>query len=110
MKTAIFSNGYTDVYKGNRDVKAAWAVIEIATGKVVDSGHSLTKAAAEKTARTSIPRARMLPTGWREYKNTPAGIRCAKASGFNRPGDMEREYKRLNAEKAAQYKIEVVSL
>lgn len=51
MKTATFSNGYTDTYKGDRNVTAAWMVIDRKTGKVVGSGHSLDKARAEKTAQ-----------------------------------------------------------
>ena len=108
--TATFSNGHTDTYKGHRDVKAAWAVIERATGKVIDSGHSLTVRAAEKTARTSVPRATMLPTGWRDHKNTIAGHRLAKREGYRSPREMEQDYKRQNAEKAKLYAVEVVAL
>jgi hypothetical protein len=48
--TATFSNGYTDTYKGNRPVKAAWAIIDRNTGKVLHSGHSLDVIKARKTA------------------------------------------------------------
>lgn len=50
MKKAVFSNGFVDTYKGNRDVKAAWMIFDIASGKKIASGHSLTKEAAEKTS------------------------------------------------------------
>lgn len=50
-KTAIFSNGFKDEYKGKRDVKAAWMIVEIETGDVVASGHSLTMKAAESTSK-----------------------------------------------------------
>jgi hypothetical protein len=58
--TATFSNGYTDTYKGDRAVKAAWAIIDRATGKTLNSGHSLNRATAQKTAEgnlrhTSVP-------------------------------------------------------
>lgn len=46
--TATFSNGYSDTYKGDRDVRAAWAIL--IAGKVVNSGHSLDAARARKTA------------------------------------------------------------
>lgn len=108
--TATFSNGHTDTYKGNREVTAAWMVVEVATGRVIDSGHSLTVQAAEKTAKASVPRAVMLPTGWRDHKNTPAGHRCAKSAGYRSPREMEQDYKRQNAEKAKQYRTEVVAL
>ncbi len=49
-KTAIFSNGHTDTYKGNRDVRAAWMIVRKSDGKVLSSGHSLDRVKAEKTA------------------------------------------------------------
>lgn len=51
---ATFSNGYTDEYKGKRDVKAAWMIVRKSDGEVLMSGHSLDKARAEKTARSSV--------------------------------------------------------
>lgn len=54
MITAVFSNGTADTYKGKRDVKAAWAIIEKATGEIVMSGHSLTAQIASKTATGNI--------------------------------------------------------
>ena len=47
---AKFSNGFEDVYKGNRPVKAAWAVIRKSDGEVIMSGHSLDRVKAAKTA------------------------------------------------------------
>ena len=49
--TAKFSNGFTDTYKGRRDVKAAWMITRKSDGKVLGSGHSLDVFKAEKTAR-----------------------------------------------------------
>ena len=51
---ATFSNGFTDTYKGKRNVKAAWAVIRKADGKVIASGHSLDRTRAAKTSRGSM--------------------------------------------------------
>lgn len=51
---ATFSNGHTDTYNGDRPVKAAWAIIERATGRVVNSGHSLDRAKAQKTAEGNV--------------------------------------------------------
>lgn len=52
--TATFSNGHTDTYKGKRDVKAAWAIIDRATGETHQSGHSLDRAKADKTANGNL--------------------------------------------------------
>jgi hypothetical protein len=52
--TATFSNGFTDTYKGDRSVKAAWAIIDRATGKVINSGHSLDRIKAQKTAEGNV--------------------------------------------------------
>lgn len=52
--TATFSNGHTDTYKGDRAVKAAWAIIDRATGQTLNSGHSLDRAKAQKTAEGNL--------------------------------------------------------
>lgn len=52
--TAKFSNGHVDVYKGDRPVKAAWMIVDRATGEVLNSGHSLDRAKAQKTAEGNI--------------------------------------------------------
>lgn len=49
---AKFSDGTTDVYKGDRQVKAAWAIF--IDGVFYSSGHSLDRIKAEKTARGNI--------------------------------------------------------
>lgn len=54
MITATFSNGYTDTYKGERDVRAAWAIIRKADGVVLKSGHSLDAGKALKTAEGNL--------------------------------------------------------
>lgn len=109
-KTARFSNGHVDTYKGKRDVKAAWMITEKATGEVVKSGHSLDRLKAEKTARGNIPTAALLPAGWRDHKNTIAGHKHARSMGFRTPSAYENDVKRRNAEKALEYQIEVIDL
>lgn len=52
--TATFSNGYTDTYKGTREVKAAWAIIRKSDGAVLSSGHSLDRTKALKTAEGNL--------------------------------------------------------
>ena len=52
--TATFSNGFTDTYKGKRDVKAAWMITSKADGKVLMSGHSLDRIKASKTAEGNV--------------------------------------------------------
>jgi len=54
MIKTTFSNGFTDQYKGKRDVTAGWALIEKATGEIAACGHSRDRAAAEKTASATI--------------------------------------------------------
>jgi len=45
---ATFSNGHTDAYKGDRDVRAAWMIV-LPSGKIL-SGHSNNLPTAAKTA------------------------------------------------------------
>ena len=110
MKTATFSNGFNDTYKGARDVRAAWMVTEIETGRIVASGHSLSRANADKTARGSIPLARQLPSGWSYLKNTVNMYLYAKNRGYGSPSEMAADYKKQNAERAKGYRVEVVDL
>ena len=51
---AKFSNGHTDEYKGDRDVKAAWMIVDRETGEVLNSGHSRDLITAHKTADNNI--------------------------------------------------------
>ena len=51
---ATFSNGFTDIYKGHRNVKAAWVITRNVDGKVIASGHSLDRTRAAKTARGAM--------------------------------------------------------
>ena len=49
-RTAKFSNGFEDTYKGSRPVTAAWMITRKDTGEVMASGHSLDRVKAQKTA------------------------------------------------------------
>lgn len=51
---ATFSNGQTDAYKGAREVRAAWAIFNRATGDLILSGHSMDRQSAAKTANTKL--------------------------------------------------------
>ena len=67
MTTATFSNGFIDTYKGKRDVKAAWAIINKETGETVSSGHSLDRARAAKTANGNLRYVRLDQSGTTVY-------------------------------------------
>lgn len=54
MIRATFSNGYTRTYKGKRDVRAAWAIIDRETGETLLSGFSLDADKARKTADGNV--------------------------------------------------------
>lgn len=117
MKTATFSNGHTDTYKGKRDVRAAWMVI-LPTGKIV-SGHSFDVATARKTAEghradgCQFRELKMSGTRGRDVV-TPAFLqyanKVAKDAGFA----SRKEYNANAAVERAKYlaasKIEVVGL
>ena len=53
---ATFSNGHTHRYTGKRPVTVAWMVVH--PDGHIDSGHSLDRSKAEKTARSSAALAR----------------------------------------------------
>lgn len=107
-KTATFSNGHTHTYKGDRDVNAAWMLVEKETGEVRKSGFSLTAELAHKSARNSIPKCAFMPRGWQRDK---AGAeRIARNEGFKGYKHMLRYVERANADRAADFTIEVVVL
>ncbi len=107
MKVAIFSNGFKDVYKGARDVRAGWMVARVETGSMVASGHSLSREHAEKTARGSIPAPWVMPAGWRRDHRM---AKRAHDLGYGSPEEMAADYKKKNAEIAKLFRIEVVEL
>lgn len=53
-KVARFSNGHTDEYKGERDVRAAWMIVRKSDGRVLMSGHSLDLPKAHRTAASKL--------------------------------------------------------
>lgn len=107
MITATFSNGYTDTYKGSRDVKAAWMVTEKATGKVIASGHSLSKEIANKTAKSHIPAIKYMSPNWRkDFRVDMLAVRL----GYNDAKHMYSDYMAQNAKHAEKFDIEVVSI
>lgn len=111
---AYFSNGYSDPYKGRRNVKAAW-MLTTPEG-IVYSGHSRDRAAASKTARSTMglkcphgslfnSRSRMRGSAWYAWANE-----TAKKYGFT-------DWKAYNAAKTVERdawlnacKIEIVDV
>jgi hypothetical protein len=110
MITATFSNGFTDTYKGHRDVKAAWMITEKSTGQVIASGHSLDFEKASKTAASNIPTVADMPAGARSMMNSIHMHQYAKKRGYSSPQEMAADYKVQNAKHAVNFKIEVVAL
>ena len=107
MITATFSNGQTDVYKGDRAVKAAWQVIT-ANGEMF-SGHSLDSATAEKTARSYLTRGcdiRLID----KYTSLSWAVKIATEAGFKTTRQYNVYAKAKRAEYASQGKVEIVSL
>jgi uncharacterized protein YjbK len=94
LKTATFKNGYSDTYKGKRDVKAGWIILD-KDGMVRMSGHSLTLEAASKTANSQI--IHFLPHWHIKLK--------AKETKIS-----EYKLRRENAAARAEYKVEVVAI
>lgn len=119
MITATFSNGYSDTYKGSRPVKAAWAIVRKADGKVLASGHSLDRAKAEKTAHGNAASlfAGLTPV-WVPRGNTIAHLRleqsAARQLGWDGKGlarkVIDAENARIAAKRAKLYTVEVVAL
>jgi hypothetical protein len=105
MKVSKFSNGFTDAYQGTRAVTAGWMIVEIATGKVVNSGHSMTVELAAKTAAGNMPKVAWAPASRGVYQQ-----QCARRKGFASVQDMQRDARAKNAAHAALHKIEVVAL
>lgn len=62
MTTSIFSNGFKDTYKGNRNVTAAWAIFNKESGDCVVSGHSLNLKCANATGKANMT-VHSIPTG-----------------------------------------------
>jgi hypothetical protein len=115
-KVATFSNGLVDVYKGKRDVKAAWMVI-LPNGKII-SGHSYDRDTAQKTAEgnamTGAPHLlKMSGTRGRDIV-TPAAAayfaKIAKDHGFADRKAYNADAEIRRAAWRAACKIEIVDL
>lgn len=111
MKKAVFSNGHTDVYKGKRDVKAAW-MITTPDGKIV-SGHSLDKETALKTAKSQTAMRCTYTYSHGQLRDA----RCrayldgqARTAGFANAVEQNKHNLALNAAHAAKCKIEIVDI
>lgn len=110
--TATFSNGHTDTYQGKRDVKAAWMIVFPDGG--IESGHSIDRARAEKTARSSASQcsgvgqtlhAGAVPPHYAVYRD-----RVAKREGFRNFREYNKHVKEKRAEFVANCTIEVIDL
>lgn len=111
--TATFSNGYTDTYNGKRAVTAAWMIVRKSDGKVVMSGHSLTRELAEKTSAGNIgqyfARGFGIDRPSRQCNRT-YWAKAAKENGFASHAEWYAASRAKAAEQAADYTTEVVSL
>lgn len=110
MITATFSNGFTDTYKGQRDVRAAWAIIRTSDNVTINSGHSLDRAKAAKTADGNLQQV------WfeRDFGLTDHPLRYVKGAYPHSSSKVKREAKAYNAERLAfirsLVRIEIVDL
>ena len=109
--TAMFSNGTTDTYKGDRKVTAAW-LLTLPDGRIF-SGHSMTLELACKTAaRNAGKNCPFVELVMKSY--TPASAvhytKLAKERGFDTLKAYNADRKSKRADWIAQCKIEVVAL
>ncbi len=117
--TAEFSNGHRDTYKGSRPVRAAWAIIRKSDGKVLESGHSLDRGKAMKTAEGNAARwfSDLSPV-WAPRGHTighhHARYRSAKDAGWDGKGTADAFIRTENARRTEArrklYLIEVIDL
>lgn len=118
-KTATFSTGHIDTYKGDRDVRAAW-LLTTPEGKTF-SGHSLNRQNATKTANSTAgqkcPFHELVMHGGglrARYSYTPAAaseyLKLAKERGFNTIKAHNADAKAKRADWVARCKIEIVDL
>lgn len=109
---AKFSNGHTDEYKGNRLVKAAWMVIY--PNGHIDSGHSLDRVKAHKTASGTI---RFVPDEFKFDRPRTGSIaylqywhKAARERGYSSHKAAYDAYCKKLAAYRSQCKIEVINL
>ena len=114
------------MYKGKRDVKAAWAIISRETGNILASGHSMDATKAQKTAEgnlrltvrsdsRSIELPKMGYSSWNnEYVRKPliaAGYDPRALVGDRGLNSVAREHAaKCKAERMEKVIIEVVAL
>lgn len=113
-KTAIFSNGHRDEYKGKRPVAAAWMIV--APCGAIHSGHSLDLIKARKTADGNV---RFMP-GAPARVDSPRGCRyvgliqywnkLARKAGFADWNAMYADYETQMAKFRATCTVEVVAI
>ncbi len=120
--TAAFSNGHVDVYKGKRNVRAAWMITRKSDGVVLASGHSIDRRAAEKTAAGAVAENHGAGPGlgpiWAPRGHTSAHIvmraRSARSAGWDGKGKADNfirtENARRKALRDASVVIEVIDL
>jgi len=106
MKKSVFSNGVEDLYKGKRDVQFGWMIVKLDGSEIYAMGHSLDRQKAEKTARGNLPKVHAY------YKGRNGAFErayLAKQWGCTNQQAVAKA-DQLNAEKQAEYKIEIVEL
>ena len=117
MTEATFSNGFTDTYKGYRDVKAAWMITNKATGEVIASGHSLDRVKAAKTSQGAMSEKAygfgpIMPT--RPYPGIEKNLRRCGYNGPRSAASMARWAREQNADRLAKigaaHNIEIIDL
>lgn len=112
--TATFSNGYTDTYKGKREVTAAWAIIRKADGKVMMSGHSMDTAKALKTGTGNIRTYFAHGQHVDKPNNHMAAIivfnKIAREHGFRNWKDWYAADQLVRDEQAKGFTVEVISI
>lgn len=104
-KTSIFSNGHRDEYKGSRPVTAGWMLVR--PNGHIESGHSIDRTTAEKTARSHGQLVRTISP--REATSLYF-IQKARKLGFRNVKAWNDSLKAENAEYLAKCRVEVVDL
>ena len=110
MISDTFSNGFTDTYKGQRDVRAAWAIIRLSDNVTINSGHSLDRVKAAKTADGNLQNV------WfeRDLGLTDHPLRYVKGGHYISSAARRRADKAHNAERLAfirsLVRIEIVDI
>lgn len=117
MITATFSNGFTDTYKGHRDVKAAWMITRVEDGEVLASGHSLDRIKADKAANGALAQLGYAVGVESSSFGRGTSLQTLRRHGYEgRPGDLakNRWMREQNAERLAEIRartmIEIIDI